>query len=62
MKIIILLAPARLGCTKTNKNEVGTKDSNDIDSSKIDNRIANLLNITKKKKRFERTFLSPRLV
>lgn len=53
LKIITLLTLTRLSCIKINKNEVGTKNSDSIDSSKSNDKIANLLNIIKKKKTLE---------
>ena len=43
-----LLAPARSACIRTNENELSIDGGSDIDSSKIHNKIVNLLSFTKK--------------
>lgn len=48
LKTKTLSASTRSYCIKCNKNEVYIEDDGDISSDKIENKIANLLNSTKK--------------
>lgn len=48
LKITIPQAAARPACTRTNENELSTNDSGDINSGRIDDKMANLSSFTKK--------------
>lgn len=57
LTIIALLASARPGCIRVTKNETDIKGDDNIGSTKIDNRIANLSNSKKLKKNYKMNFL-----
>ena len=60
LKMIVSSVLVRLVCIRTNKNEFSTDSNGSIDNGRIDDRMANLSNFTKKIS-FEAGFFTPKV-